>query len=147
MTLHMDRGLNRAVVEAAGAVFDEAILKHIYRPRVGDVYVLPGYGLPVPHVLVAVTPEWRGGQVEDRDLVRCYRDLMDMAWRMNIERLAVPVIGTGKHQFALPRAARLTLQGLRERMPDSLKELRIVCGSNAAYTAFSERLRVTGEER
>lgn len=140
MTLDTGQGTNPGIIAAAGPVFDEAILEHIYRPRVGDVYVLPGYDLPVAHVLVAVTPEWRGGVVEDRDLVRCYRGLMDMAWRMGIETLAVSVVGTGKHQFALSRAVRLMLQGVRERMPEDLKELRIVCESKAVYDAVAERL-------
>lgn len=140
MTLDTGQGVNPAIIAAAGPVFDEAILEHIYRPRAGDVYVLPGYDLAVEHVLVAVTPEWRGGAVEDRDLVRCYRGLMDMAWRMGIETLAVPVAGTGKHQFALSRAARLMLQGVRERMPDNLRELRIVCENRAVYDACSQKI-------
>ncbi len=140
MTLDTGQGVNAGIIATAGTVFDEAILEHIYRPRVGDVYVLPGYELPVQHVLVAVTPEWRGGTAEDRDLVRCYRGLMDMAWRMGLETLAVPVVGTGKHQFALSRAVRLMLQGIRERMPDELKELQIVCESKAVYDAVAERL-------
>lgn len=140
MTLDTGQGVNAGIIAAAGPAFDAAVLEHIYRPRAGDVYVLPGYNLPVAHVLVAVTPEWRGGAVEDRDLVRCYRGLMDMAWRMGIETLAVPVAGTGKHQFALSRAARLVLQGIRERMPDDLKELRIVCENRAVYDAVAERL-------
>jgi O-acetyl-ADP-ribose deacetylase (regulator of RNase III) len=110
------------------------------------VYVLPGYNLPVAHVMVAVTPEWRGGVVEDRDLVRCYRGMMDMAWRMDIQRLAVSVAGVGRHQFALPRAARLILQGLRERMPGTLQEVRIVCESAEIYAAFAERIKSLKEE-
>lgn len=140
MTLDTGQGVNPAIIAAAGAAFDEAILEHIYRPRAGDVYVLPGYDLPVAHVLVAVTPEWRGGAVEDRDLVRCYRGLMDMAWRMGLETMAVPVVGTEKRQFSVPRAARLMLQGIRERMPGGLKELHIVCESRAVYDAVAARL-------
>ena len=144
LTLAVGGGVNAAIVAAAGPAFDEALLEHIYRPRAGDVYVLPGYDLPVPHVMVAVTPEWRGGVVEDRDLARCYRGIMDMAWRMDIEKLAVSVAGIGKHQFALPRAARLILQGLRERMPENMREVRIVCENAEVYAAFSERLLSMG---
>lgn len=146
MTLSVGTGVNAAIVAAAGPAFDEAMLEHIYRPRAGDVYVLPGYNLPVAHVMVAVTPEWRGGVVEDRDLVRCYRGMMDMAWRMDIQRLAVSVAGVGRHQFALPRAARLILQGLRERMQGTLQEVRIVCESAEIYAAFAERIKSLKEE-
>ena len=140
MTLDTGQGMNAGIIAVAGDALDDAILEHIYRPRAGDVYALPGYGLSVAHVLVAVTPEWRGGAVEDRDLVRCYRGLMDMVWRMGLESLAISVVGTGKHQFALSRAVRLMLQGVRERMPDNLRELRIVCESRVVYDVVSERL-------
>lgn len=140
MTLAVESAVNQKIVAAAGPSFDGALLEHIYRPRVGDVYVVPGYDLPVPHVMVAITPEWRGGAVEDRDLVRCYRGMMDMAWRMGIENLALSVAGVGKHQFALPRAARLILQGVRERMPEGLKEVRIICENAEMYAAFADRL-------
>lgn len=143
--LAVDQGVNARIVAAAGPAFDEGLLEHIYRPRAGDVYVLPGYDLPVAHVMIAVTPEWEGGVVEDRDLVRCYRGLMDMAWRMGIDKAAFSVAGIGKHQFALPRAARLILQGIRERLPDNVSEVRIVCENAEIYAAFAARLKTMAD--
>ena len=125
-----------------------SILENIYRPRVGDVHVLPGYNLTVKNILIAVTPIWRAGiEGEDRDLLRCYRSLLEMADRMRLTSLAVPALGTGKNQFPVPRAARLALQAIRERMPESLQELRIVCSQKTVYDAFAERLRVMETEQ
>lgn len=141
ITLDTSRHLNRAIIAAAGEALDASILENIYRSRVGDVHVLPGYNLPVKNILIAVTPIWRPGiEGEDRDLLRCYRGLLEMAERMDIKSLAVPALGTGKNQFPVPRAARLALQAIRERMPESLQELRIVCNKPDVYKAFAERL-------
>ena len=141
-SLSLSRSLNRSIVHVAGPALDASILENIYRPRVGDVHVLPGYGLSVKHILIAITPEWRVGiEGEDRDLLRCYRSILEMAERMNLKSLALPALGTGKNQFPIPRTARLALQALKERMPPGLAELRIVCNKKAVYEAFAERLK------
>ncbi len=113
-TLSLSRSLNRSIVHRAGHALDDTILETIYHTRVGDVYVLPGYGLSVKHILIAITPEWRVGiEGEDRDLLRCYRSIMEMADRMNLKSLAIPAMGTGKNKFPVPRTARLALQALQ----------------------------------
>lgn len=143
MTLNTGRSLNQALLAAAGPELDDFILEHIYQPHAGDVHVVPGFGLPVPHILVVITPVWRPGREgEDRDLLRCYRSIMEMAGRMELKTLAIPAIGAGKGQFPAPRMARLALQAIRERMPEALQELRIVCNKTATCDAFAERLKV-----
>lgn len=147
-SLSLSRSLNRAIVHVAGHALDASILENIYRTRVGDVHVLPGYGLPMKHILIAITPEWRVGiEGEDRDLLRCYRSIMEMADRMNLKSLALPALGAGKHQFPIPRMARLALQALKERMPTGLEELRIVCSKRAVYDAFAERMKIMAADK
>lgn len=147
ITLDTKRSLNRAIIEGAGQALDDSILDHIYRPQVGDVYVLPGYNLSVQHVLVAVTPIWKAGfEGEDRDLLRCYRGIMEMAERMKLKSLALPALGTGKHKFPVARAARLALQGMKDRIPQELDELRIVCNRADVYKAFADRLAIIAQE-
>lgn len=141
------RSLNRAIINAAGQELDDFIVENIYKPRIGDVHALPGFKLPVKNILVAFTPVWRAGvDGEDRDLLRCYRGIYETASLMKIKTLAIPAIGTGKHKFPVVRAARLALQAMKERMPDCVDELRIVCNKKANYDAFAERLRVMALE-
>lgn len=147
ITLDTQRSLNKALIQVAGQALDDSILDHIYRPQAGDVYVLPGYNLSVAHVLVAVTPIWKAGfEGEDRDLLRCYRGILEMAERMKLTSLAIPAIGTGKHKFPVHRAARLALQAIKERMPSEFTELRIVCNKREVYQSFADRLRVIAQE-
>lgn len=142
-TLDTGGCLNQAIIRAAGSELDDLILENIYRPRVGDVFALPGLGLSIPHILFSITPSWgTGTSGEDRDLLRCYRSLLEQAERMKLTSIALPALGTGKGKFPVQRAARLAIQALRERMPDRLEEVRIVCNRKDTFEAFVERLNL-----
>lgn len=139
--LKVDGSLNRAVIAAAGEKLDEFILEHIYKPRPGDSFAVPGFSLPVPHIIYIITPPWRTGfDREDRDLLRCYRHAMQLAQRMGLKKVAFPALGTGQNKFPVKRAARLALQGIRDRLSTDFQEIRIVCSKDEAYEAFRERL-------
>lgn len=143
----MDSGgsLNQALIKAVDEKLDEFILENIFKPRPGDAFALPGMGLPVKHIIYVATPVWSaGGQREDRDLLRCYRHVMQMAHRMGLKSIAFPAIGTGKGVFPPERAARLALQGIMERQQGALDEIRIVCMREDVYNAFYRRLKQVG---
>lgn len=133
--------LNRAVIAAAGEKLDDFILEHVYKPRTGDVFAVPGFNLPVKNVIFVVTPPWRSGfEREDRDLLRCYRHAMQLAERMDLRRIAFPLLGTGKDKFPLQRAARLAVQGIKERLNKHFDEIRIVCNRDETFDAVSDSL-------
>lgn len=147
VTLDTGGSLNQSIFQAAGSGFDDLVLENIYRPRAGDVFALPGLGLPVKHILFSITPLWGSGTSgEDRDLLRCYRGLLEQAERMNLTSLALPALGVGRGKFPVQRAARLALQALRERMPEQLKEIRIVCNRKETFNAFAERLNLMANQ-
>lgn len=82
MPASLDTGgaLNQAVIRAAGEQLDQFILENIFKPRVGDVYALPPFGLPVQYIFCAILPEWDSSLgFEDRDLMRCYRHGVELA--------------------------------------------------------------------
>ena len=140
-TLKANRSLNRAVMGAAGPELDEFILEHIYRPHIGDVFAVPPFGLPVKHLIIAITPLWRDGiENEDRDLLRCYRGVMKTAHEMGLKKIAFPALGTGAGKFPVVRAARLGIQGIMDRLTPDFEEIRIVCNRPETYDAFQEWL-------
>ncbi len=137
--------LNCALVKAAGEQLDDFILEHIFKPRQGDVFAVPSFNLPVAHIIFAVTPDWGDGfNREDRDLLRCYRRSIKLAKRMDAKKIAFPALGTGERAYPLPRAARLAVQGIMERIDSSLEEVRIVCDRDETYEVFLERLKRKG---
>lgn len=133
--------LNKNIIAAAGEDFDNFTLENIYKPRVNEVYAVPGFNLPVKHVLFVIISNWRDHF--DRDdvcLLRCYRLTMKTATEMQLKRIAYPALGTGKYSYAPDKAARLGLQGILERMTPFIEEVRIVCDDDRVYEAFTKRL-------
>ena len=139
--------LNQALIAAAGAELDEFIVENIYKPRAGDVFEVPPFNLPAPHVFFAVTPDWKIVlEREDRDLVRCYRAAMQMAENRGLKKIAFPALGTGKRQYPVRRAARLAIQGIMDRMTDHFDEVRIICNRRDQYDAFAGWLKHYGHD-
>lgn len=133
--------LNRAVFAGAGPELDGFILEHIYKPRSGEVYAVPGFNLPVSHVLYVITPEWRTGQnLEDRDLLRCYRGAVQAAREMGLKKIAFAAMGTGPKKYPLKRAARLGVQGIMDRIGADIEEVRIVCNRRETHDVFHDVL-------
>lgn len=146
-TLKVNGSLNQALIAAAGAQLDEFIVENIYKPRAGDVFEVPPFNLPAPHVFFAVTPDWKIVlEREDRDLVRCYRAAMQMAENRGLKKIAFPALGTGKRQYPVRRAARLAIQGIMDRMTDHFDEVRIICNRRDQYDAFAGWLKHYGHD-
>lgn len=144
-SLDMSSSLNRALVAAAGAALDDFILENIYKPRVGDVFAVPPFALPLRYIFCAITPDWDTSLgFEDRDLTRCYRHGVQLASRVGIKRVAFPAIGTEGRGQPLPRVARLAVGGIMDRLTPDIEEVRIVCNRDEVVTAFYERLRKQG---
>lgn len=141
----MSSALNRAIIAAAGTDLDNFILENIYKPHAGDVFALPPFAMDLKHIFCAIRPDWDTSLgFEDRDLTRCYRHAVELASRVGIKRLAFPALGTGGKAQALPRVARLAVNGIMDRLTADIEEVRLVCNRDELITAFYERLRKSG---
>ena len=136
--------LNTSLIAAAGEQLDDFILEHIYKPRPGDVFSVPGFDLSAKHIIFAVLPSWRAGfDLEDRMLLRCYRGAMEEAYRLRVKKIAFPALGTGRRiVFPAKRAARLAVQAVIERLNFQIEEVRFVCKNDTIYDAFKDRLGI-----
>jgi len=134
--------INVAILDAAGGGLDQFILENIFKPRVGDVYTVPGFNLPCKHVFFCVVPV-RHDDIDrpDKYLINATRKAMEAASAMRLKTIAFPPIGSGKRGFPKPRAARLILQGISERLDGSFEEVRIVARTASTLNVFKERLK------
>ncbi len=140
--------LNRSIIEAAGHELDEFILEHIYKPKVGDVYAIPGFNLKARHVLIGVLPYFRTEfDKDDRYLSNCTRKIMELARCMFLKKIAFPPIASGKQGYPGARAARLIVKGITDRMDPSIEEVRIVCPDDKSYSNFHHKLTMIGWEQ
>ena len=66
---------------------------------------------------------------------------METANAMGLRTIGFPPLGSGKQGFPKPRAARLMLQGILERLDGTLKEVRIVARTEKTLDVYKERLK------
>lgn len=135
--MRVDGSLNQALIHAAGAQLDDFILENIFKPRPGDVFMVPSFNLKVRHLIFTVTPEWEDAiQQEDRDLTRCYRGVMQLAQKYNIRTIAFPALATGQGKFPPQRAGRIAIGAILQRMTPDFDDVRIVCNKPDILQAF-----------
>ncbi|HQX27344.1 MAG TPA: macro domain-containing protein [Alphaproteobacteria bacterium] len=134
--------INRCILKEAGKKLDEFVLENIFRPRVSDVYTVPGFDLPCAHIFFCIVPIRRlDTDRPDRYLVNACRKAMETANAMGLQTIGFPPLGSGKQGFPKPRAARLMLQGILERLDGTLEEVRIVARTEKTLGVYRERLR------
>jgi O-acetyl-ADP-ribose deacetylase (regulator of RNase III) len=144
-TLEYRGALNQAIHDAAGQAMDDFVLDHIYKPKPGDVYAVPGFNLPADHILFGITPDWRTDfERNDRDLLNCVRAAMMQARAMELESLAIPLVASGKHGFPKPRAARLIVKAVMERLSEEIGQIVFVGLTPEDAALWQERLTKVG---
>lgn len=134
--------LNVAVLEKAGEGLDTHILENVHKPKSGEVYALPGFGTQFKNLFMAVLPEWDGGiGYEERDMLNCYRHLIEKAHDLGIKTIAIPAMGRDKRDFPHIRFARVALQGIMERLDDRLEMIKIVCVDRTMMATYEGQIQ------
>ncbi|MGH1403082.1 MAG: macro domain-containing protein [Alphaproteobacteria bacterium] len=137
--------LNESLNQTCNGQLDAFILDNIFKPRAGEVYALPAFGLEARHILVGVVPAYRTNfDMKESDLAGIVRKMMELARCMLLSSIAVPPIMSGKKGFPKAKAARLICQGVSERMQESFDEARIVCNDPQMIDIFTRKLEIIG---
>lgn len=135
--------LNKSIRAASGHDLDSFILDNIYMPRVGEVYALPAFNLPARHILVGIMPNVRSSiDRKESDLTATVRKIMELSRCMLLKRIAFPLLVSGKHGYPKPRACRLLLQGITERMEENIEEIQIVCQDEESTKTMLHKLGI-----
>lgn len=144
-SLEYSGSINQGLFNSAGPQMDEFVLEHIYQPRIGDVYAVPGFNLLAKNIIFSFRPPWRNDfDREDKHLVSCVRKAMVLAKCMLLRKVAIPPLAAGKHGYGPRRSARLVLQGVMDRIDNQFEEVIIVCIDDVTYNAYRERLVAMG---
>lgn len=137
--------INTALLRGAGEKLDDFIAEHIYQPRAGDVYAVPGFNLPARNIIFAVRPNWKDDwDRQEKDVVLCCRKALVLAKCMLLSTVAFPPLASGRNGFAPEKAARLLIQGIADRIDERMKEVRIVVPDQQMYKIYYTRLMMMG---
>ena len=144
-TLEYRGSINESVQAASGQNMDEFILENIYKPKAGEVYALPAFGLPAKHIIVGVLPKFRTDfDMNPSHLSSVIRRVMELARCMLLTSIAFPPLASGRHGFPKAKAARLVSQGITDRLEESFEDIRIVCSDEQMVETYDGKLRVLG---
>lgn len=126
--------LDQAVRNAASDPdFAEKLHQQVLRHKRGKAWLMSLDGKGARPVIYTHTPRWDAGLWnEDRYLRRCYRNALRIASDQGFKRLAIPLFGTGKHEYPDHRAIRLGYIEIKKQVK-KFEQIQMVAHTKDMY--------------
>ena len=81
----------------------------------GQSKITKGYNLTAKFVIHTVGPVWRGGNSNERELLKsCYTSALNLAKENGIKSIAFPAISCGVYHFPLEEACKIATTAVKE---------------------------------
>ncbi len=119
-------GVDGAIHRAAGPKLLEET-KTLGGCETGQAKITKGYNLSAKYVIHTVGPVWQGGKNnEEKKLVDCYWNSLNLAEKHNIKSIAFPAISTGVYRFPKRQAALIALKTTKKFLEQNKNLEKIV---------------------
>jgi O-acetyl-ADP-ribose deacetylase (regulator of RNase III) len=110
----------------------------------GKAVVTTAGRLKAKWVIHAVGPVWSGGNHQEDELLRsAYMESLRLAVEKGAKTVAFPAISTGAYCFPLDRAAKISLEAVKDFLlvhPGMIREVRFVLFHEKALAAYVSAL-------
>ena len=93
---YLSDGVDYAIYEKAGEKALLSLRKMIGKIEIGEAIYTRAISLKATYIIHTVSPMWRGGNNDERELLRnCFKSCLTLAKKLGCRSIAFPLIGTG----------------------------------------------------
>ncbi len=132
-------GVDGAIHRAAGPKLLEECKKLKGCPT-GEAKITQGYRLPANYVIHTVGPVWKGGNMNEEEMLKnCYHNSLKIAVENNVKTIAFPSISTGVYSFPFKRACRIALMTVNKFLEknESIEKVILVCFNESDFQKYN----------
>jgi O-acetyl-ADP-ribose deacetylase (regulator of RNase III) len=111
--------------------------------RTGESKITKGYKLLAKYVIHTVGPVWRGGGLNEKELLgSCYRNSLKLAEDNGIKTIAFPLISTGAYRFPSEYASEIAIKEIFEFLKNNktIKKVMLVCYNKELFDICQNKL-------
>lgn len=131
-------GVDGAIHKAAGKGLLLECMK-LGGCKVGQAKITKGYNLPCKYVIHTVSPKWKGGSNNERELLEsCYKSSLELAKENNCESVAFPLISSGVYGYPMNEAFKVAVDTVAEFLMHNDMLVYIVVYNKNALAASSK---------
>lgn len=136
-------GVCGAIFAAAGREELQAACRPLAPIQPGEAVLTPAFRLPNRAILHTCGPRYRVDPNPGELLAACYRNLLELAERHQLESLAIPAISTGSYGFPAEEAVRVCIRAVEEAsiQVSNPQRIRFVVNTPSMARLYADYLR------
>lgn len=105
----------------------------------GEAKITGAYKLPCQYVIHTVGPVWKGGNNQEKELLKsCYRNSLMLAKKYDLKSIAFPLVSSGIYKYPKEEAIQVALEMMIEFLKENDMEVSLVLYDDTTFEMAKE---------